>query len=47
VPFDYTQAGVYGSQEWKDKAKLSPEILKQFQQATESSPYNIDLFQNF
>jgi parallel beta-helix repeat protein len=47
VPFDYTQAGVYGSQEWKDKAKLSPEILKQFQHATESSPYNIDLFQNF
>ncbi|MDR1781076.1 MAG: right-handed parallel beta-helix repeat-containing protein, partial [Tannerella sp.] len=28
--FDYTQAGVYGSEEWKAAAQLSPNLLKEF-----------------
>ena len=30
-PFDYTQAGVYGSDEWKQKAQLSDDKVKLFQ----------------
>lgn len=30
-PFDYSQAGVIGSNEWKQKAEMSPELLQQFQ----------------
>jgi parallel beta-helix repeat protein len=30
-PFDYSQAGVTGSDEWKRKAQMSPELLQQFQ----------------
>lgn len=30
VPFDYTRAGVYGSDEWREKAKLPDVLLKQF-----------------
>lgn len=29
-PFEFTKAGVYGSQEWIDKAKLSPVLVNQF-----------------
>lgn len=32
-PFDYTSAGVYGSEEWKKKAQLSPETEAAFRQA--------------
>lgn len=31
--FDYTQAGVYGSDAWKNKAKLSDEIKEEFKKA--------------
>lgn len=30
-PFDYSQSGVTGSDEWKRKADMSPELLQQFQ----------------
>jgi parallel beta-helix repeat protein len=30
-PFDYSKAGVYGSDEWKQKAQMSAELLQQFQ----------------
>ncbi len=30
IPFDYSQAGVYGSKEWKEKAQLSSDILREF-----------------
>jgi hypothetical protein len=29
-PFDYSQAGVYGEAEWLEKAKMSEELLQQF-----------------
>lgn len=29
-PFDYSKAGVYGSEEWKAKTTLSPEILQAY-----------------
>lgn len=29
-PFDYSQAGVYGTDEWKEKAKLSPLVEQEF-----------------
>lgn len=32
-PFDYTKAGVYGAPEWVEKAKLSPDITRAFDQA--------------
>lgn len=32
-PFDYTQAGVYGSDEWREKARLEPAVLEDFRQA--------------
>ncbi len=30
VPFDYSQAGVYGSDEWKKLAEFDPELAKSF-----------------
>jgi len=30
IPFDYTQAGVYGPKEWKEKAKMSENDIKRF-----------------
>ena len=30
VPFDYSQAGVYGSDEWKKLAEFDPGIAKKF-----------------
>ena len=35
VPFDYSKAGVYGSEEWKAKARLSPDILNSFKHRAE------------
>lgn len=35
TPFDYSQAGVYGSVEWKKKAVLDPEIIKAFNKSIE------------
>jgi len=32
-PFDYSKAGVYGDQEWKDKAKLPKETIVEFNHA--------------
>lgn len=32
-PFDYTQAGVYGSEEWREKARLDAGIAEAFRQA--------------
>jgi hypothetical protein len=32
-PFDYSQAGVYGEKEWKQKALLSNELVAQFEEA--------------
>jgi len=29
-PFDYSQAGVYGSEEWKEKAAIDPELARKF-----------------
>ena len=29
-PFDYTKAGVYGNEEWRNKAKMNPELEKKF-----------------
>jgi hypothetical protein len=34
-PFDYSNSGVYGSAEWKDKARLSTELLQKFDEITE------------
>ena len=30
IPFDYKQVGVYGSKEWRDKAKMSADDIKHF-----------------
>jgi hypothetical protein len=30
-PFDYSQAGVYGDETWKQEAELSPELLQKFE----------------
>ena len=30
-PFDYSIAGVYGDEKWKDLSRLSPEVLKRFE----------------
>ena len=29
-PFDYTEAGVYGSDEWKKLAEFDPELARKF-----------------
>lgn len=31
VPFDYSKAGVYGSKEWKEKAKMSEDDIRRFE----------------
>ena len=36
-PFDYSKAGVYGSAEWKDKAKLAESILNNFDKVIEEN----------
>ncbi len=36
-PFDYLKAGVYGSMEWKDKAKLPESILNNFDKVIEEN----------
>lgn len=35
TPFDYSKAGVYGSTEWKEKAKLNQELEKAFDSIVE------------
>ncbi|MGV8139033.1 MAG: right-handed parallel beta-helix repeat-containing protein [Mangrovibacterium sp.] len=37
--FDYSQAGVYGSEEWKKQATLNPEIVRQFDKAVIRNTY--------
>lgn len=32
-PFDYSKAGVYGTDSWKEKAQLTPELLEAFNKA--------------
>lgn len=36
VPFDYTQAGVYGSDEWKKKAEIPAEEIQRFKEIVTS-----------
>ncbi len=36
-PFDYSKAGVYGSTEWKDKAKLAESVLNNFDKVIEEN----------
>ncbi|MDE6499335.1 MAG: right-handed parallel beta-helix repeat-containing protein, partial [Rikenella sp.] len=36
VPFDYTQAGVYGSAAWRAKARLATEVTEAFSAAVEA-----------
>lgn len=36
VPFDYSKAGVYGSDEWKERARLDESIIKAFDAAVEA-----------
>jgi len=36
VPFDYSRAGVYGSEEWKKKAEFDPEMKKKFDERVDS-----------
>ena len=31
-PFDYSKAGIYGSDDWVKKAQLNPELLQQFEE---------------
>ena len=31
-PWDYSQVGVYGSEEWKNKAQMSQELINEFKQ---------------
>jgi hypothetical protein len=33
VPFDYSRAGVYGEEVWKNLSKLDPELLRKFDEA--------------
>lgn len=37
IPFDFSEAGVLGNDNWKDKAKLSEAILKDFDKAVEEN----------
>ena len=37
--FDYSQAGVYGSDEWKKQATFDPEIARQFDKAIIRNEY--------
>lgn len=34
-PFDYSQAGVYGSEDWKKKAGMDPSLVKKFEERVE------------
>ena len=36
VPFDYSRAGVYGSDEWKKLAVFDPDLARQFDQRVDS-----------
>lgn len=36
IPFDPSQAGVYGSEAWKQKAQLTSEVLKAFEHAAQT-----------
>ncbi|MDR2816955.1 MAG: right-handed parallel beta-helix repeat-containing protein [Proteiniphilum sp.] len=38
TPFDYTKAGVYGSSEWKEKAKLPDDLLKKYDELVKNDP---------
>jgi hypothetical protein len=38
-PFDYTKAGVYGSEEWMKKAELSGEVLESYDKAVKKNAY--------
>ena len=42
-PFDYSRAGVYGDSQWKEKAKLSSDIIKAFDIEVERNNQNKDL----
>ena len=35
VPFDYSQAGVYGSEQWKKLAATDPDLAKRFDERVE------------
>lgn len=37
MPFDYTQAGVYGSEQWKDLAKFDPDLELKFDGVIEAN----------
>lgn len=37
IPFDLSKAGVYGSDAWKQKAILAPEVVKAFDEAVEQN----------
>jgi hypothetical protein len=39
MPFDYSKAGVYGDQEWKDNAKLPGELKEAFGKAVEKNAW--------
>ncbi|MDR1121079.1 MAG: right-handed parallel beta-helix repeat-containing protein [Dysgonamonadaceae bacterium] len=38
TPIDYTKAGVYGSSEWIEKAKLPDDLLKQYDELVKNDP---------
>jgi hypothetical protein len=37
IPFDYSKAGVYGDREWKEKAKLPVQTLKEFDEVVKKN----------
>jgi parallel beta-helix repeat protein len=39
VPFDYTKAGVYGDDGWKNLAKLDPALIQKFDKAIVNTSY--------
>lgn len=40
VPFDYTKAGVYGDENWKNLAKLDPALMRRFEVAVIKNTWN-------
>ena len=40
VPFDYSQAGVYGSEEWRKLAEFDPELARKFDERVSLLPGN-------
>jgi len=36
-PFDYSQAGVYGSEQWKELARFDPELELKFDRVMEAN----------